>query len=110
MYIKWKNIFFWVLVIFLLIAILQQGNMLINNIKKTAIEFQIDQLIEVEDKKVENKLIEGNIAENKEKNNIFTNDFFKIIMKKTIPMMEFVYKINGENNNILLSLFSMTTK
>lgn len=110
MYIKWKNIFFWVLIICLLIAILQQGNMLINNIKKTASAFQKEQIIEIEEKKEESEITKIN-NENKEKKDVFTNDFLKIIMKKTIPMMELGYKINGEDNsNILLSIFSLTTK
>lgn len=110
MYIKWKNIFFWVLVIFLLIAIFQQGNMLMNNIKKTASAFQKEQIIDIEDKKEESEIAKSNIEI--EEKDIFTNDFLKIIMKKTIPMMELGYKINGEDkaNNILFSIFSLTTK
>jgi len=109
-YIKWKNIFFWVLVIFLLIAIFQQGNMLMNNIKKTASAFQKEQIIDIEDKKEESEIAKSNIEI--EEKDIFTNDFLKIIMKKTIPMMELGYKINGEDkaNNILFSIFSLTTK
>jgi stage II sporulation protein P len=84
--------------------------MLMNNIKKTASAFQKEQIIDIEDKKEESEIAKSNIEI--EEKDIFTNDFLKIIMKKTIPMMELGYKINGEDkaNNILFSIFSLTTK
>ena len=108
---KWKNVFFGVLVVFLLIAIVQQGNMLINNIQNIAITFQKDKTTKIEDTKDVSQVTKNHI-EKENKKSFFTSDLLKIIMKKAIPMMELKYKVNGEegHNNIFLSLFSMTTK
>ena len=98
------NIIFWFLIISLLLAIGYQGSILADNIRRTAQEFQEDEIVEVDN---QNNIFPNNITKNEQVNKL-SLDFFKLIFKKTIPMMELGYK--GKDNNLFLSIFSMTTK
>ncbi|HHT50320.1 MAG TPA: stage II sporulation protein P [Eubacteriaceae bacterium] len=98
------NIIFWFLIISLLLAIGYQGSILADNIRRTAQEFQEDEIVEVDN---QNNIFPNNITKNEQVNKL-SLDFLKLIFKKTIPMMELGYK--GKDNNLFLSIFSMTTK
>lgn len=109
---KWKNALFSVIIVILLIAIFQQGNILINNIKKSTTVFQNKTTIEQKSEQQEkNENLEQSQTSKQEKHTILDNNFFKIVLKKGIAIMEAVYKTNeDENNSLLASLFTMTTK
>lgn len=105
MQIKWSNVLFGIVLCILLIAIFQQLYIFKNNI--TTSITQNDS--EVESKDIIDKPIEE--GPEKAKKNIIKEDFLKLVIKKTIPMMELGYKkMNEESNSFFLSLFSMTTK
>ncbi len=101
------NIIFWVLILSLLFAIGYQGSILADNIKKTAQTFQEEHVVEVDGKS--NEIPKNNIEDDKNKVNKLSLDFLKVVLKKTIPIMELGYG-GEENNNIFLSIFSITTK
>lgn len=109
---KWKNILFSVTIVILLIAIFQQGNMLINNIRKSTMVFQNETTIEQKsEQKEKNENLEQSQTSKAEEHTILDNNFFKIVLKKGIAIMETAYKMNGdENTSLLTSLFTMTTK
>lgn len=111
--IKWENIFFSATIVILLIAIFQQGNMLINNIRRSTTVFQNETTIEQknEQQQEKNKNLEQSQTSKQEKYTTLENNFFKIVLKKGIAIMETVYKTDGdENNSLLASLFTMATK
>src|SRR5699024_820870 len=83
--------------------------MLIKNIGQSTTAFNSQDTIETV--KEEHSSNEEKVDTSENKKSIFNNDFLKNILKVEVPMMELAYKINGEeNDNLLSSLFSMTTK
>lgn len=110
---QWKNIFFGVIVFVLVVAIFQQGNMLINNIRSSTTVFQNKQNIEQEDHdKEEQQVNEGaqNLKEKETEETFLKNDFLRDILKKGIPTLGTAYENNGEEGkDLLASIFSMTT-
>ncbi|RBP45481.1 stage II sporulation protein P [Garciella nitratireducens] len=112
---KWKNMIFSITVVVLLIAIIQQGNILMNNIRKSTTVFENETISETTtEQKVEksgkNKKLQQSKTLKEKENSVLNNDFLKIILKKGITMMETAYKMNGdESDGLLSSLFIMST-
>ncbi|MCR1897840.1 stage II sporulation protein P [Irregularibacter muris] len=110
MHIKWKNIVYVLVVCLLVFAVVQQVGILVGNIRNVTAFTENDEATKEEIAEEEVSKEEGK-ADNSNDKKVFNNEFFKIIMKKSIPAMELGYKKNGEEKGGLLSaIFAATTK